>query len=381
MARTSVERNISYDNIRGVYYVCLDQGRNERGERCRSHRTVPSLRDARRLLRDFESRRHESRAVRSTSKTLQQWLEYWLDEIIAPTRAETTTYGYRKIVENHLIPFLGKIPIQRLTPQDIQRYYNMLQSKKGLSTNTIRRHHDLLAAALHTAVKQDVLVQCPVDRVEPPRYRIVETSYYNAEELRRLYELVEGTGLEVAVKLAGGLGLRREELCGLKWQSVDFQHRTVQIREARTSAGAVIIEKETKNRSSTRTLHLTPELLLLLKQERWRQDAAARSLGHRWPNTDFVVVNHRGVPPTPNALSLAFSRFVKKSGLPKLTLHGLRHTFATVASEQGAPLFEIGKALGHSTPATTGKIYTHLVDHTHAATLDKVAAAVRRGLP
>ena len=221
MARTSVERNISYDNIRGVYYVCLDQGRNEHGERCRSYRTVPSLRDARRLLRDFESKRHENRIVRSTSKTLQQWLEYWLDEVIAPTRAETTTYGYRKIVENHLIPFLGKIPLQRLTPQDIQRYYNMLQTRKGLSTNTIRRHHDLLAAALHTAVKQDVLAQCPVDRVEPPRYRIVETSYYTADELCRLYELVEGTGLEVPVKLAGGLGLRRNSAVssGRAWTS------------------------------------------------------------------------------------------------------------------------------------------------------------------
>lgn len=377
MARKAVERNISYDNVRGVYYVCLDAGRNEFGERCRSYRTAPSLRDARKLLRDYENKRIQGHIVRPSTKTLRQWLEYWMDEVISPTRAETTTYGYRKIIDNHLVPALGHIPIQRLSPQDIQCYYTMLLKVKGLSPNTIRRHHDLLAAALHTAVKQDILSQCPVDRVEPPRRRMVETSFYTAAELRRLYDLVEGTNLEVPVKLAGGLGLRREEVCGLKWQQVDFEHRRVHICEARTSAGAAIVEKETKNRSSTRTLHLTPELLLLLKQERWRQDAYARSLGPRWPDTGLVVVNHRGYPPSPNALSLAFSRFVQKNGLPHLTLHGLRHTFATVASEQGAPLFEIGKALGHSTPATTGKIYTHLVDHTHAATLDRVAAAIR----
>lgn len=377
MARKSVERNISYDNVRGVYYVCMDAGRNEHGERCRCYRTAPSLRDARKLLRDFENKRNQGRIVRPTTRTLRQWLEYWMEEVIVPTRAETTAYGYRKIIDNHMIPAMGHIPIQRLTPQDIQCYYNMLMKVKGLSPNTIRRHHDLLSAALHAAVKQEVLTHSPADRVEPPRRRMVETPFYTAAELRRLYELVEGTQLEVPVKLAGGLGLRREELCGLHWSQVDFEHRLVHISVARTSAGAAIVEKETKNRSSTRSLHLTPELLLLLKQEKWRQDAMAHSMGQHWPNTGLVVVNHRGYPPTPNALSLAFSRFIKKNELPKLTLHGLRHTFATVASEQGAPLFEIGKALGHSTPATTGKIYTHLVDQTHAATLDRVAAAIR----
>ena len=85
----------------------------------------------------------------------------------------------------------------------------------------------------------------------------------------------------------------------------------------------------------------------------------------------------RGERPTPpNLVSLAFARVIRREGLPKITLHGLRHTFATIASAQGAPLFDIGKALGHSTPATTGKIYTHLLDHTHASTLAKVAAAM-----
>lgn len=377
MARKSVERNISYDDVRNVFYVCLDAGYDEHGGRCRSYRTVPSLRDARKLLQDFGTERSQGQIVRPTTRTLRQWLEYWMEEVILPTRAETTAYGYRKIIDNHMIPALGHIPLQRLTPQDIQCYYNVLLKVKGLSPNTIRRHHDLLSAALHTAVKQGVLPSCPLDRVEPPRRRMVDIPYYTAAELRRLYKLVEGTQLEVPVKLAGGLGLRREELCGLRWSQVDLEHRLVHISMARTSAGAAIVEKETKNRSSTRSLHLTPELLLLLRQEKWRQDAMAHSMGRHWPNTGLVVVNHRGYPPTPNALSLSFSRFVQKNGLPKLTLHGLRHTFATVANEQGAPLFEIGKALGHSTPATTGRIYTHLVDHTHTATLDRVAAAIR----
>lgn len=85
----------------------------------------------------------------------------------------------------------------------------------------------------------------------------------------------------------------------------------------------------------------------------------------------------RDCPTPPNALSLAFTRFVRKNHLPRLTLHGLRHTFATIASAQGVPLFDIGKAMGHSTPATTGRIYTHLVDRTHEETLLLVSAALK----
>ena len=91
----------------------------------------------------------------------------------------------------------------------------------------------------------------------------------------------------------------------------------------------------------------------------------------------MVAVDAKGNPYSPNAVSLAFTRFIQAHHLPKITLHGPRHTFATVASAQGAPLFDIGKALGHSTPATTGKIYTHLLDQNHTATLDRVANALK----
>ena len=100
-------------------------------------------------------------------------------------------------------------------------------------------------------------------------------------------------------------------------------------------------------------------------------------MGETWPDTGLVLVDRAGQPYAPNNVSLAFHRFIKKHNLPEITLHGLRHTFATVASAQGAPLFEIGKALGHSTPATTGRIYTHLLDTTHAPTLSRVASALK----
>ena len=377
MSRKKVERNIAFDDVRKMYYVSMDYGLDEDGKRIKACQTHPTLPLARKALREFQNQRDRYRHVRPRSLTLDQWLEYWLDEIIRPSRAETTLYGYRKIVDNHISPALGDLPVQKLTPQDIQRYYTMLLREKQLSPNTIRRHHDLLSSALRMAVKQDVLTACPTERVEPPRVVPYDAHFYGPEDLRQLCARAEGTWLELVVKLAAGLGLRREEICGLRWANVDFQARVIHVREARTTAGAQIVRKETKNRASTRTLYLSDDLYSLLLREQEQHQMAHIRQEKDWDGSGAVLVDRHGDPYPPNALSLAFTRFIQKNGLPKITLHGLRHTFATVASAQGAPLFDIGKALGHSTPSTTGRIYTHLVDQTHASILNRVAAVMK----
>lgn len=376
MARKTVERNISYDDQRKIYYVSMDLGKDENGRRMKRYQTYNTLYAARMGLRQFLMHREEELRTPRHDMTLGDWLESWMENIVQPTRAETTVYGYQKIIDNHLLPALGDIPLLKLTPMDIQQYYIQVQQNANLSGNTLRRHHDLLSSSLRSAVRQDKLLVSPMDKVEPPRAKQKEASYYKPEELKRLYTLVEGHPLELCTKLAGSFGMRREEICGLKWESIDYQRQLLFIREARTAFGATIVQKETKTRSSVRTLFLSDDMAQLLRQEQDRQKEMYRTGRLREPS-EFVVLDHKGFPYSPNALSLAFTRFVKKNGLPRVTLHGLRHSFATVASFQGVPLFDIGKALGHSTPATTGKIYTHLVDHTHEETLMKVSDALK----
>lgn len=376
MARKTVERNISYDDARKIYYVSMDLGKDKDGKRLKRYQTYRTLYAARMGLRSFLTHREEEINTPRHDLTLADWLESWMENIVRPTRAETTVYGYQKIIENHLVPALGHIPLLKLTPMDIQQYYIQVQQSANLSSNTLRRHHDLLSSALRSAVRQDKLLVSPIDKVEPPRARQKEASYYRPEELKRLYTLIEGHPLELCVKLAGSLGMRREEICGLKWECVDFQRQILFIREARTAYGATVVQKETKNRSSVRTLFLPDDLACLLRTEQARQTDWLRE-GRLKEPSQFVVLNYQGAPYSPNALSVAFTRFVRSNNLPRVTLHGLRHSFATVASFQGVPLFDIGKALGHATPATTGKIYTHLVDRTHEDTLLKVSDALK----
>ena len=381
MARKAVERNISYDDVRQLYYVSMELGRDENGKRIKQYRTFPTLTAARNGLRDFHTQRErqarEPQDEVREEMDLAHWLEYWMESIVRPNRAETTVYAYQKIIDNHILPALGGIPMSRLSAKRIQRYYTDTQQAAGLSSNTMRRHHDLLSSALRSAVRQDMLLASPMDRVEPPRSRVKEAFFYDNEELKQLYQLIEGHILELAVKMAGSLGMRREEICGLKWENVDFRRRLVLVREARTAYGATIVQKETNTRASVRTLYLPEEVLLLLGREQERQEEERARQGAVFNRTDHVILDHKGAPYSPNALSLAFTRFVRKNGLPRLTFHGLRHTFATIASCQGASLFDIGKALGHSTPATTGRIYTHLVDRTHEDLVLRVSDALK----
>ena len=127
MARKTVERNISYDDQRKLYYVSMDLGKDQAGRRIKRYQTYRTLYAARMGLRNFLTHREEELRTPRHELTLADWLESWMDNIVRPTRAETTVYGYQKIIDNHLVPALGDIPLLKLTPMDIQQYYIQVQ--------------------------------------------------------------------------------------------------------------------------------------------------------------------------------------------------------------------------------------------------------------
>lgn len=377
MSRIKVERNIAYDEEKKKYYVNLDFGLDRNGRQLKKTRTFSRLSDARRALRAHEHQRDLGQLTRPVDTTVCEWLTYWMDAVIRPNRAATTVHGYEQMIVNHIVPQLGGIPLQALTPQRIQSYYAYLVRERGLSPNTARKHHDLLRSALCMAVQQEVLARNPTDRVEPPKFKRPEPQFYHADSLLRLLEAARGDKLEPVIDLAGYLGLRREELCGLRWDDVDFKARTLCVHRARTMAGTQVIEKETKNRSSTRLLHMPDEVVQALRQARKAQRENRMFLGAEYRENDYILTWPSGEPYRPNYLTEAFTAFIRRNHLPPLTMHGLRHTFATLANASGATIYNISKSLGHSTVATTSMIYTHLLDDTHEQTIESVAQTLR----
>lgn len=356
------------------YRVCFDYGIDREGNRVRKYRTFDTKRDATRAFNEHKVKMDKGTQVLPSEYTFAQWLDYWYKDIILPQIEETTAYGYRGMIENYLKPQLGEIRLQKLTARDIQQYYTWLMDEKKLSPNTVIKHHNLLTNTLNAAERQEYITKNPMRAVSPPKKRQREAKFYTPEQLGILLDKAVGTRLELPVFICAYLGLRRGELCGLRWGDVDLEHKTITIENTRTQAGKKEIEKGTKTASSTRTLYLSDTLCNMLKAAREHQQACRAEYKNAYDDNDYVVVMEDGRPFRPNYLSELFSKFLADNDLPKIVLHELRHTFASLSNQAGIPAYNIGKALGHSTPATTQKIYTHLLDQTHTQAVEGVAA-------
>lgn len=356
------------------YRVCFDYGIDREGNRVRKYRTFDTKRDATRAFNEHKVKMDKGTQIMPSEYTFAQWLDYWYKDIILPQIEETTAYGYRGMIENYLKPQLGEIRLQKLTARDIQQYYTWLMGEKELSPNTVIKHHNLLTNTLNAAERQEYITKNPMRAVSPPKKRQREAKFYTPEQLGILLDKAVGTRLELPVFICAYLGLRRGELCGLRWSDVDLEHQTITIENTRTQAGKKEIEKGTKTASSTRTLYLPDTLCDMLKAAREHQQACRAEYKNAYDDNDYVVVMQDGRPFRPNYLSELFGKFLADNDLPKIVLHELRHTFASLSNQAGIPAYNIGKALGHSTPATTQKIYTHLLDQTHTQAVEGVAA-------
>ena len=356
------------------YRVCFDYGVDRSGKRIRKYRTFDTKRDATRAFNEHKVKMDKGTQVLPSEYTFAQWLDYWYKDIILPQIEETTAYGYRGMIENYLKPQLGEIRLQKLTARDIQQYYTWLMGKKELSPNTVIKHHNLLTNTLNAAERQEYITKNPMRAVSPPKKRQCEAKFYTPEQLGTLLDKAVGTRLELPVYICAYLGLRRGELCGLRWSDIDLEHQTITIENTRTQAGKKEIEKGTKTASSTRTLYLPDTLCDMLKAAKENQQACRATYKNAYDDNDYVIVMEDGKPFRPNYLSELFGKFLADNDLPKIVLHELRHTFASLSNQAGIPAYNIGKALGHSTPATTQKIYTHLLDQTHTQAVEGVAA-------
>ena len=177
--------------------------------------------------------------------------------------------------------------------------------------------------------------------------------------------------------LACFLGLRRSEILGLRWRDVDLSSGQLSVRWVRTTVGYRVVEKAPKTSDSCRTLSIAAleDLLKLL------QELQARRLREGMPcgPDNFLVLDGLGQPLHPNLMSTALASFIRRRDLAPITFHGLRHTFASMANSARVPMYQISRAMGHSSPNITQRIYTHLFDQTHGEVLAAVADVVKTG--
>jgi integrase len=266
MGRKTVEKNISYDDVRKCYYVALYFGKDNEGKKIQTYATASSLKKARTILKDHRRKMEAGTATPPAKDTLSDCTKAFID-YKASDLAESTIYGYTNIWKNHILPYFGKKRIQEITAKDIQDYISF-KNQSTLSKASIKKHIALLYSVFKNAYITGLINENPLDRMERMKAKAPQMDCMNTQEIAELCNSVKGTQLEVPVLLAAYMGLRRGEILGLKWEHIDFEKATLSIENTRTMVGKNIVEKSPKTERSTRQLHLDTPLLQLLSEHK-----------------------------------------------------------------------------------------------------------------
>ena len=321
---------------------------------------------------------------RNSRLTVAEFLRAWLDDVKAPRLRLRSIDGYRDIIEKHLVPAFGQTRLAALRPEHIQAYYARLVSEGGgdgpLAAQTVLHHHTMLRAALKHAVRTGLLPRNPTDAVEAPRPVRHETRTLAAEEAAGFVEAIAGSRWHVFVALALTTGMRRGELCGLRWSDVGFENGRLAVRQtvARVRGKGLVFEP-TKSRRSERPIAVSSAMCELLRAHRGQQEEERQEAQPLWQDHSLVFPRPDGRPMDPTAVSHEFSKLLEKVGLSHVRLHDLRHTMATLLLEAGVHPKVVQERAGHATIGITLDLYSHVQPTIQEEAARRIEAAVLRG--
>jgi len=281
-----------------------------------------------------------------------------------PTLRATTFFRYRRSIEVYVLPRIGRVPLRRLTTTHLERLYSELLGSGrvgggGLAPKTVLNVHQVLRKALTDALRKGLVARNVAFAVDPPRPEAgTAQRAWTAAQLRAFLDVAAGHRHFAAIWLAANTGMRRGELAGLHWGDVDFEAATLSVHRSISCAGYRLCESDGKTRNSRRMIDLDAATMAALTA--WHQQRQRESATDPAPD-DSVFASPDGRPVHPHPLSQAFDRLVARAAVPRIRLHDLRHTHATLMLKAGVPIKVVSERLGHSTPAFTMTTYQHVL--------------------
>jgi integrase len=274
--------------------------------------------------------------------------------------------SYTDVIEGVVIPRLGGTLLSALSPRDVQRFVDELRvdgrrrDGKPLGARSIGYMLVVLGAAMNHAVKLGLVPRNPVAAIDRPRAPRVEMSSWSASECARFLAHVRHDRLHPLYLLALIRGLRRGELAGLRWADVDLDAGRISIVQARVCVpGVGVVVSEPKTERGRRTIPLDVDLSRVLRELRRRQLTERLAWGEGWTDSGYVFTREDGTPLHPEAISGAFDRHVRTSGLPRIRFHDCRHTAATLSLAAGISADVVSRWLGHGSISMTVDTYRH----------------------
>ena len=366
--------------------VVVEVGRDPNtGKRVRKwHSGYRTKRDAERARIEILSRLDHGTYVSPDRRTVGSYLEGdWLPAVKARLKASTWD-SYSRNIRLHISPKLGPIPLQALTATSLNEFYASLISEGrrdgngGLAPKTVRYLHGIIRKALADAARWNLLQRNVADQADPPAIRSTapEMTTWTADELTRFLDFVSNDRLYAAWVIAATTGLRRGELLGLRWIDIDLDASRLSVQQTLVSVAYEPRFSVPKTARSRRSVSLDATTVAALRAHRRRQLEERMSWGQAYKDSGLVVTREDGTLVHPDRFTQIFDKHVKHSGQPRIRLHDLRHTHATLALAAGVHPKVVSERLGHATVAFTLDVYSHAVPALQEDAADRVAALI-----
>ena len=343
-----------------------EKGNKRRAEQCRREKLA-------------EHERMEG-IVRSNIR-FSDYVRIWLEQIARKVDA-VTMQGYQVLADGHILPYFDEsgIALSDIDHKAIQRYIDAkhqngrLDGKGGLSPRSLKLHKNIINQTLNLAVQNKLILANPCQFVVLPQALRYESTFYNDKQLKALFAALSGDPMLPLVKITALYGLRRSELLGLQWDSIDFDAKTMTIRHTVAKVTEVVAKDKTKNASSRRTFPLTVEAEAIFRRAKELEQQNRAAFGREYQENAYVFTWTDGHPYSPDYISHRFNRLLKKHELPHIRFHELRHSCASLLIDMGFTLKDVQEWLGHSDIKMTANIYAHLDTARKTNMADSIAA-------
>ncbi len=316
---------------------------------------------AARLAKELNGRNDEGRSLSFGAYLTTRWLPGKKVEL-----ARSTWDGYRRKIDRHIMPTLGKVAIRRLRPHHLEALYDQklhpTDGRKPLAPKTVLEIHLIIRGALNDAVRRGIVTRNVAFVAHAPKLRAipkVEQQAWTAQQLQGFLRAAAGHRLFPALWLISTTGMRRSELLGLQWRDIDLETATISINRGLVSVGYETHVSRGKTSNSRRAIDLDATTVRVLTAWRAWQHTEQAVVGAE--PTDWVFTNATGKPIHPHSLSQTFERIVKRAEVPRIRLHDIRHTHGTLLIKAGIPVKVVSERLGHGNPAFTIDTYQHVL--------------------
>ena len=354
----------------GKYYAVLnvyENGKRKKKWICSGLPEKGSKRKAEAFLREKLAEYERMGGIVQTDALFSDYVRVWLEHIARSVDA-VTLQGYKTLSDTHILPYFDEsgTKLSKLDHQTIQRYMDTKHQsgrrdgKGGLSPRSLRLHKNIIAQTLDLAVRNKLIQSNPCQFVVLPQCTRYESTFYTESQLNTMFSALKDDPILPMLRITAWYGLRRSELLGLQWDSIDLERKTMTIRHTVSKVTEVVAKDKTKNASSRRTFPLTPEAVEIFTRAKQQEERNRAMFGKEYQENPYVFKWPDGHTYSPDYISHHFAKSLRKHGLPHIRFHELRHSCASMLLTMGFTLKDVQEWLGHSDIKMTANVYSHL---------------------